>query len=108
MPEKRETWIAVCCPNLSRNEEGFETEEKAWEWIKDNGLCSDCLKELKKGGTLIGDGKEAEWIEIDHPSDTGCGTEWLVTPSKRYENCEDFGDILEAAGYEKEKNKEDK
>ena len=80
-------WTALYLPKdisnkLTKN--GFETEDLAWDYVKEH-LCSDCLDELNQG-YYEGDFGDMEPYYINHPSQTVCGAEWMVTEEKQGEN----------------------
>ena len=68
--------------------ESFDTEDDAWEWVKQQKVCKDCLQELEEGGTWLEDPVtgEREWFLVDHVMDTHCGTEWLVLKRNEIES----------------------
>jgi len=66
----------------------FETEEDAWEYVKDNVLCDHCLDLLQKVCFEEDGGYK---IEFNHPSQTHCGAEWEVITAEDYYDCK--GDV---------------
>lgn len=61
--------------NESLRRGGFKSEEDAWDYIKEVGLCNDCLDILDKGYEEIDEGLR---LDCFHPSQTRCGAEWDV------------------------------
>jgi hypothetical protein len=73
---------------------GIKTEDDAWQWIAENGICRECKEDLSKGyeehdldGEIIKD-------EVDHPFHTSCGVEWMVLLLKDYLDCETLEDYF--------------
>lgn len=90
MPE----YVAVpCAPDESGFlQEGFDSEEAAWEWIKNNHFCPSCLEALTQGGEwcfLVTNGKldksNKSWYAVEYPALTGCGAEWIVITQAEWE-----------------------
>ena len=81
-------WIAYYAPDTSGRENpskaGFKSAEEAREYIKENYICKDCLEECKEDNICC--------------MGTACGCEWFILPTDEFDQCEDFGDILEASG----------
>lgn len=53
-------WIALYMPATENNDPsqgGFDSEQKAWDWVTDNGMCKFCTEEYNKdpeeGITLV-------------------------------------------------------
>lgn len=68
------TFVAVYCPSdyegESPTKEGFESRESAWEWVKNNHLCSRCLG------------------SSDPPENTNCGAAWVVVTAEEWDAAE--------------------
>ena len=83
---EQETYVALYIDGPRGS--GFNSEEEAWDWIKDHGLCSFCKEILIDGGIWTdtlpsGDpyydiNNEQEFEPITHPSHTMCGAEWSI------------------------------
>lgn len=80
--------------------EHFETEEAAWSWVKEHKLCGECLKELEAGGAHLENAEtsETDWIAIEHPADTLCGSEWMVLSTEEAEALQTYAPAAEALG----------
>jgi len=59
----------------------FETEEDAWNYVKDNVLCNCYYKIDEEIGDVV------DRIKCNHPSQTSCGAEWEVMKAKDYFDC---------------------
>lgn len=87
--------------------DSFDSEEAAWEWVKQQKVCDDCLQELRDGGTWLEDPDtgDREWYPIEHVMDTLCGTEWVVLTQEEVEAVrettpeEDDADMLSGFSY---------
>jgi hypothetical protein len=84
---EQETYIASYIDGP--RESGFQSEDEAWDWIKDHGLCQICKKDLINGGFFYevnhddidpdhGSFVSIEFEPITHPSHTMCGAEWFI------------------------------
>ena len=96
------TYVAVSLPfDLSHfTQGGFPSRDAAIEYIK-SCLCQKCLEALEKGYEEWGVPEDTEVYEkspVESPLDTSCGAEWLVLKEEDYEKCQDFKDLMIAAG----------
>lgn len=73
-------YTAVYLPNSDRNMGSFVTEDEAIQFIVDNCICSMC--------------KDEGW-------GSACAAEWVVVETEKYNECDNLGDVLDAAGFER-------
>jgi len=71
-------YTAICMSNSDRSKDGFATEDEAIQYVVDNHICPDCV--------------EDGW-------GSSCAAEWEVSETEKLQECDDFGDVLVAAGY---------
>ena len=97
-------YVAVYLPSTIRDvadEGGFDSEEEAWKWIGENGLCRTCQNDLARGYELWPDldeyGNEIEVItEIKSVAHTMCGAEWCVITEEEWKSLEDLADVIKS------------
>lgn len=97
------------------SEDGFKTKEDAKKFIYRH-MCKDCrndvaryLRSNRKGITLdslLADKtkteEEMEQAYFDYGDNwPACACEWLIIETSKLENCNDLGDMFDAAGFER-------
>ena len=71
-------FTATYLPKGDRDKDGFATEDDAIQYIVDNHICSMCVEE--------------GW-------GSACAAEWMVVETEKLNDCDNLGDVLEAAGF---------
>jgi hypothetical protein len=73
MSNKKETYVAIHLEGTQEDDiGGFNSNEEAWDYIRDYCICSNCKEELF----------HSIYYDIE---DTGCGSEWDVLPLSKYQ-----------------------
>ena len=90
---KKYKYVAVYMPEPFNYDylEFSDTEDNAWNRVKESHLCEICIRELDYGYVELG---EEDRIEITHPADTPCGAEWSVLKTEEYFECKSLKELF--------------